>query len=114
LHCSDHRITWIAESYANSLHELATLQLPDLCGDVGAWKTSAFQVVPASAVRLDAHVAAIELNPIPPRLLAPYERGADASVLARTKPLEMKLEENEFSVRQTDWYEVFGTLGLNP
>jgi hypothetical protein len=58
-------------------------------------------------------VEGIEPKTIPPRLLAPYERGADASILARTKRLETKLAENEFMVGQTDWIQVLGTLGLN-
>jgi hypothetical protein len=58
-------------------------------------------------------VDAIELKPVPARSLAPYERGADAGVLARTKPLEMKLAEQEFVIGQTDWIQVLGTLGLN-
>ena len=46
------------------------------------------------------------------RLLSPYERGSDASVFAKTATLETKLEEQEFSLGQTDWLEVLATLGL--
>jgi hypothetical protein len=113
LRWSDHRLTSIAESYARSLHEMATLPLPDLCGDVRAWKASGFQVVPAATASLVQRVEAIELKTIPPRLLARYERGADSGTLASTVRLETKLEENEIILGQNDWQQLLGTLGLN-
>jgi len=69
-------------------------------------------VIPQAAVRLAGHAESIELSPIPPKLLAPYERGSDASLLARTTGLETKLEENEFMAGQDDWIQVLETLGL--
>jgi hypothetical protein len=113
LRWSNHTITRTAERYASNLHELATLPLPDLCTDVRSWKTSGFQVIPAAVVSLVRRVEAIEPKTIPPRLLAPYERGADASILARTIRLERRIEENEFIVGQNDWIQVLETLGLN-
>jgi hypothetical protein len=107
------RINSIARRFARSLHEMATLPLPDLCADVSSWKATGYQTIPPAAVSLASRVDAIELHPIPPRLLAAYVRGGDASVLARTKRLETKLAENEFIVGQTDWLQVLGTLALN-
>ena len=49
---------------------------------------------------------------MPPKLLAPFVRGSDARLLARTRSLELKLAETEFMVGQTDWIEVTETLGL--
>jgi hypothetical protein len=113
LRWSNPAITHIAARYANSLHEMATLPLPNLCDTVRSWKASGFQVVPPATVSLVQRVEAIELTRIPARLLAPYERGSDSSVLARTTRLETRLEENEFVVGQTDWLQLLGTLGLN-
>lgn len=113
LRWSNNAITRTYERYARSLHELATLPLPNLCGDVGAWKASGFRVIPSSTTRLVDRVEAIELNPIAPRRLARYERGADAGILARTMRLERTLEENEFAAGQSDWIQVLQTLGLN-
>jgi hypothetical protein len=114
LHWSDHAITAAAERYTNSLHDYATLPLPELCAEVASWSASGFQVIPATTTRSVAREQAIELEAIPSRLLAPYERGADASILARTEALEIKLEENEFLVGQVDWYQLVETLGLKP
>jgi hypothetical protein len=112
LRWSNHTTTLIAQRYARSLHEMATLPLPNLCEHIRSWKASGFQVIPPLAARIASHADSIELNPIPPRLLAPYARGSDASLLARTTRLETKLEEDEFTVGQDDWIQVLQTLGL--
>lgn len=113
LHWSNHAITRDAQMFARNLHELATLPLPGLCADVRSWKATGFQTVPATIVTLVDRVEAIAPRTIPPRLLAPYERGADAGIVARTTRLETKLEENEFLVGQRDWVQLLETLGLN-
>jgi hypothetical protein len=102
-----------ARRYVSSLRELARVALPDLCTDVRAWRASGFGAVPAAIVSLVERVEGLHPQAIPPRLLAPFERGSDASVLARTKRLEARLEENEFLVGQGDWITVLETLGLN-
>ncbi|MDQ6811691.1 MAG: hypothetical protein M3Z95_07315, partial [Actinomycetota bacterium] len=113
LRWSNHAITRMAAKYASDLHQLASVPLPALCADVRAWKASGFQTLPANTLALVHSVEEVQPTPIPPRLLAPYERGSDASVLARTKGLETKLEESEFSLGQSDWIQVLGTLGLS-
>jgi hypothetical protein len=112
LRWSSHAIGRAAQTYDRNLHELATVPLPDLCADVRSWKESGFQIIPAATVSLVGRVEAIEPKAIPSRLLAPYERGADASILARTIRLETRLEENEFLVGQGDWIQLLETLGL--
>jgi len=112
LHWSNARLTRIAHDYATSLHELSTLPLPDLCGDVRAWAASGFQAIAPRTTQLDRRLEAIEGETIPPKLLAPFERGRDARVVARTRSLEVKLAEEEFVVGQTDWDQVQETLAL--
>ena len=112
LRWSNRRITRLAQSYVTSLSALATLPLPDLCADVRAWTASGFQVIPAGVSQLDRRVEAIEPNPVPPNLLAPYPRGGDAGAVANTRRLEVKLAENEFMLGQDDWMKVTKTLGL--
>jgi hypothetical protein len=112
LRWSNRRITRLAESYATSLLSMAALPLPDLCADVRAWTASGFRTIPANVAQLDRHAEAIELNPVPSTQLAPYERGADASVVANTRRLEVELAENEFVLGQDDWIKVLSTLGL--
>jgi hypothetical protein len=109
----DHRITRSAQNYATSLSDLANLPLPDLCGDVRAWKASGFHTIPATSARLVSRVEAIEPKTVPPRLLLAYERGADMSILARTTGLETKLRDTEIGAGSTDWDLLLETLGLN-
>jgi hypothetical protein len=112
LRWSNAKLTRIAQGYAQSLLQLATLPLPDLCGDVRAWKATGFQTVPASTLRFDAHVESIEGHSIPPRLLAPYEQPADRGFLARTTRFEADLEHLEFETGIEDWLTLLETLGL--
>ena len=112
LRWSSGRIARIVSRYARSLHELSTLPMPSLCEDVRSFAASGFRSPPARAIALVEHAESVELEPVPARLLARFERGSDASVLAKTARLETKLEEQEFSLGQTDWLEVLATLGL--
>jgi hypothetical protein len=112
LHWSNPATTRIAHRYARDLSSLASLEAPPLCQDVLAWKLSGFQTIPASALSLVRRVEAIEPEPVPPRLLAPFERGGDASVLRRALQLERRITEQEFLVGQQDWFALFETLGL--
>jgi hypothetical protein len=114
LHWNNRRIARLAERYASSLQAYAALPLPDLCAEVGSWKATGFQTIPPVVAALDAREQAIDATALPAGLVAPYERGNDAAVLARTEGLEIKLEENEFLVGQGDWYEVLATLGVKP
>jgi hypothetical protein len=110
LRWSNARTTHVAQRYARSLHEMATLPLPNLCTDVRAFAASGFKVVPPAVVKLVDRAEAIELNPVPRRLLAPH--GSDASLFSRTVRLEQKLGESEFSLGQDDWIALLDTLGL--
>jgi hypothetical protein len=112
LRWSNRAITRAAQTYARSLSELAALPVPPLCTDVLAWKQTGFQTISPTVLSLVARVEAIELKPVSPRSLAPYAHGADARLLARTKPLEMKVAENEFMLGQTDWQQLLETLGV--
>jgi hypothetical protein len=113
LHWSDPRLTQLAHSYATDLYELSALALPDLCGDVNAWKATGFQTVPADTASLYRRVQAIEPHTLPRSLLTPYVRPSDRGVLARTTHLENKLLETETVTGFSDWDQILETLGLN-
>jgi hypothetical protein len=113
LRWSNPKLTRMAHGYASSLYALATLRLPDLCGDVGAWKASGFHTVPAATASFDSRVEGIEAHTIPSRLLAPYEQRGDRGVLARTERLERELEGTEIEIGFDDWLALLETLGLH-
>jgi hypothetical protein len=113
LRWSNRRLARIAQRYATNLHALATLPLPNLCGDVSAWKTSGFKTVPGTTTRVDRHVEAIMTRTIPPSLLAPYEQPTDRAIVTRTVHLETKLEQAETGVGFDDWAAMLETLGVS-
>lgn len=107
------KLTRIAQGHARSLQELATLPLPNLCGDVHAWSASGFQTIPATTISFDRHVESIEGHTIPARLLAPYEQATDRGALQQTTRLETKLEDTETVTGFNDWDRLLETLGLH-
>jgi hypothetical protein len=113
LHWSNAELTHRAQRYAASLQALATLETPDVCSDVNAWKASGFKTVPTGTIQLDRRVEAIEAKTIPPAQLAQYEQPADKAILATTTRLETQLEQIETVVGFNDWDQALETLGLN-
>jgi hypothetical protein len=113
LRWTNHKLTHIADNYADSLSELSALTMPSLCADVRAWTASGFRTVPASTMAFDKQAEAIGAPTIPPKLLAPYEHGADKGIALRTTHLEVLLEQAETSIGFEDWSSLLETLGLN-
>jgi hypothetical protein len=113
LHWSSGATTRIARRYAKSLQEMATLPMPNLCQAVSAWKANGFQTPPAGVTSLVRHAEAIELNKVPPPMLAPYERGSDASMLQQTERLQWRIAEAEFRDGEHDLFKLLDTLAIN-
>jgi hypothetical protein len=113
LHWSNRAITRASHAYAESLHELTLLPLPNLCGDVHTWGSGGFKTIPASTLQFDRHVEAIEGKAIPLRLLAPYETPADKILAARVGRLETQFEDLETARGFADWNMLLETLGLS-
>ncbi len=113
LHWSNPKLTHMTQRYANDLQELASLQTPNVCGDVTAWKETGFKTVPATSIQLDRRVEAIEPKAIPPSLLAPYEQPADKAILATTTHIESHLQQIETIEGFNDWDQALETVGLN-
>jgi hypothetical protein len=114
LHWTDVRFERAVHSFARVLHGLATIPSPNLCGDVRLWTASGFKTVPPHVLELDERVEPLVFPEIPWELIAPYERGQEASVVAYIKRAERKVGEFEFEVGQKDWYQVLETVGLEP
>lgn len=105
-------ITRDVDGYAASLHELSVLPPPDLCGDMRAWAASGFSVIPASTMRFDRRVEAIEGHPLKLVLLVPYEGPAQRALAARVAGLEARFEELEGELSQVWFDETLETLAL--
>jgi hypothetical protein len=113
LRWSNHKLTRIADNYADSLSQLAALTMPSLCTDVRAWTVTGFHTVPTSTLQFDKQAEAIGAPTIPPKLLRPYARGSDKQLAVRTNRLELSLEHAESSIGFDDWSSLLETLGLN-
>jgi len=113
LHWSNPKLTHMTQRYATDLQNLASLQMPNVCGDVTAWKETGFKTVPATSIQLDRRVEAIEPKAIPASLLAPYEQPADKAILATTTRIESHLQQIETMEGFNDWDQALETVGLN-
>jgi hypothetical protein len=114
LHWANARFERAVHTFATGLHGLATIPPPALCGDVRTWAASDFKTVPQDALELDRRVEPLLVPEIPWGLIAPYEQGQEASVVASIKRAERKCAEFEFMVGQKDWYQVLETVGVEP
>jgi hypothetical protein len=92
---------------------LSFLPIPNLCSDVSQWRAGGFGAAPASTRSYNQRVEAIDINEIPLRLLAPYERPADRALAAQVARLSKRFAELEFVHGQDDWNMLLETLALN-
>jgi hypothetical protein len=113
LRWSNPKITRHVQNFATSLHQLAVLPMPDLCGDVRAWKAVGFATIPTSTTKFDQRVEAIEGSPVPPRQLAPYIAPADKALALRDLRLYTQLENLERQLGQDWWDQTLETLAVN-
>jgi hypothetical protein len=115
LHWSNRVLTRTVRTYATQLRGLATLALPDVCGDVRTWAAGGFQALPASTVQFDTRYYAvdIEAEEVPLRLFSPFESAGEASLVRRTKRLEAPLAEAEANA-VSDYTQILDALKLNP
>lgn len=113
LHWSNPKLTHMAQRYATDLQELASLRMPNVCGDVTAWKEGGFKAVPATSIQLDRRVEAIEPKTIPMSLLARYEQPRDHAILATTTRIESHLQQIETVEGFNDWDQALEAVGLN-
>jgi hypothetical protein len=113
LRWSNPKLTHMTQRYATDLRNLASLQMPNVCGDVTAWKETGFKTVPATSIQLDRRVEAIEPKAIPPSLLAQYEQPADKAILATTTRIESQLQQIETVEGFNDWDQALEAVGLN-
>jgi hypothetical protein len=107
------QITRDAHRLAQGLQEMLALQVPDLCGDVRAWRSGGFGALPADVGPYADHAAGIEIHEIPRSLLVPYVQPSDRSLRARAEQAETRFEELEFVHGQDDWLALLKTVGLN-
>jgi hypothetical protein len=110
---SNPAITRAARKFTKGLHEMASLPIPDLCGDVRAWTATGYKTVPADVAQYDRRVEAIEVKEIPRKLLLPYAQPSDRGLIATDERLDTRFSELEFERGQDDWDHLLEVLALN-
>jgi len=113
LRWSNHAIVRRGLKFIVGLHEMIALEVPDICGDVRTWAAGGFATAPADTQQFDDHVESINVEIPSPRILAPYTRASDRSLLKRVERLLLRFEELEFTVGQRFWNTLLETLALN-
>jgi hypothetical protein len=105
LRWSNSRLTRAVKTYSTKLHELSTLAVPNVCGDIQAWTASGFKTLPASTVafvrRFFAVTPEAEEIPLIIKLLLPYATPSDVPILHRVERLETRLGEAEADAVET-------------
>lgn len=105
-------ITRRAHTFAHSMIEMTKISVPDLCGDVRAWAATGFTSIPASTVRYDKHVEAIEVKLPSPKLIRPFVHGSDSALLSQDLRLYHRFEELEVGNGFEDWDNLLEILSL--
>ncbi|MGN6373321.1 MAG: hypothetical protein ACTHM1_10075 [Solirubrobacteraceae bacterium] len=105
-------ITRRAHAFAHALLEMTKISVPDLCGDVRAWAATGYKSIPASTVRYDKHVEAIEVKLPSPKLIRPFVHGSDSALLNQDLKLYRRFEELEVGRGFDDWDNLLEILSL--
>lgn len=112
LRWSNPTITRRARTFAHAMLEMTKIAVPDLCGDVRAWAATGFTAIPASTIRYDKHVEAIEVKLPSPKLIRPFVHGSDSALLAQDLHLYHRFEELEVGQGFNDWDDLLEILSL--
>jgi hypothetical protein len=113
LRWSNPALTRRAHKFIRGLREMTSLQVPNLCGDVRSWTATGYATIPASTLKFDQHVEAIEVEVPSPQILATYVQPTDRGLFVKVNRLLKRFEELEFTTGQQAWDTLLETLGLN-
>ena len=111
---SNGRLTNAVHKYAKELSAMATMPLPDLCGDVRAWVSSHYATLPAATVAFNAKYKAVNvpIGELPAQLVS-YEQGGQRGLIRNIQALEQG--QADFEARAVNSYgEIMNTLVLQP
>lgn len=112
LRWSNPAITRRVHAFAHAMIEMTKISVPDLCGDVRAWTATGYTSIPASTLRYDKHVEAIEVKLPSPKLIRPFVHGSDSALLNQDLKLYHRFEELEVGQGFKDWDTLLEILSL--
>jgi hypothetical protein len=107
-------ITRAVRSYARQLSNEVRTPLPDVCGDLRAWKASGYTALPDTTVRFRKafYENWVGIGYMPRAMLAPYLRSGQGSLVRSARQFEEAVAEAEARAVET-FGEIIDSLGLN-
>lgn len=107
-------LTRAVRSYARQLSTEVGTPQPDVCGDLRAWRASGYTALPGSTVRFRQtfYESYVGIGYLPRRMLAPFLRPSQSSLLRRARQFEEAIAEAEARAVET-FGEIIDSLGLN-
>jgi hypothetical protein len=123
LRWSDHRITRLVRAQAAEERADVALVLLDVCGQIEAWKASAYITLPPSVSEFLTHVEAVESgSTIGPseesrealimRLLRRYEGPGERRLAKHIERLEAKVHQRLVAGAATAWRKLSAAMGV--
>ena len=107
-------LTRAVRNYATSLHKLYDLSIPELCGDIRAWKASGYKTLPSSTVSfVDVFYPNWVALGLQPSGLARFEGGGERRLARSAARFEYQLTNAEAEAVET-WGDIMTTLDLWP
>jgi hypothetical protein len=114
LHWSNGSINRAVKGYASNLTKLYALSVPDLCGDIKAWKAGGYKALPSSTVSFVEvfYPNWVALGLLPPGL-SRFENAQGRALARGSARFEYQLTNAEAEAVET-WGEIMNALELWP
>jgi hypothetical protein len=120
---SEHRLTELVHEEAREELADAAVVLPDVCGEIEAWKASGFAVLPSGVSAFLDHVEAIEASStvgiseepreqLIARLLARYETPTGRKLAERLERLERQSNQRRIAGGETARKKLVAAMGV--
>jgi hypothetical protein len=114
LRWSSASVTRAVSSYNAKLAKLHKLSVPDLCGDIAAWKATGWTKLPSSTLSFDRvfYPNWVALGLLPPGIKG-FETPAAKGLASSASRLEYQLTNAEAVAVET-WAQIMNELEVNP
>ena len=115
LRWSNGALTRVVHTYARELLAQVRLAVPDFCGQLQAWKASAYTTLTPATLRFNQAYYAVDvaIGLLPKRQLTPFLTASDVALARRAASLEAAVVDFEAKEVET-WGEIMNAAGLEP
>jgi hypothetical protein len=115
LRWSNPALTRMVHTYARQLLAQSKLAVPDFCGELRAWKSTAYATLPPATLPFNKtyYAVYVGIGLLPTKQLAPSLTSAQRGLVRKTLQLENDVIEFEANAVET-WGSIMDAAGLNP